>query len=631
MRLPALPPARRPGRLAATCLLVAGLTGVGVVPDAAASAPAETFSAMTMVSPPGGAGPLLWRSGVDAFDVVQGDTESVHIEVDGGETGGGFTVSLSAPLGESLRPGTYADVVPHDLRQGSQGGFLVQGTQVCFGTGRFEVLDLAFDQGRVSRLHARYAITCDDPFVQPRIGEILLNQPRPAGDLLVLPRAVELPRTLVGAAPYSVRASVVNHGLTPLVPGTPVVTGPDAASFTVEPGTCAQPVNGGGTCAADVRFAPSRSGGHSATLVFPGAPDQPVPLRGEGDQSRSSWRTFSEPGDPIGGGVAREWAASTATVVPTGGAYSLRLGLHLPGQYGPAAIAEFAGAQGQPLRAGQSYTYDPGDLYDPYDPDDPSDPMDPYPAWGPQMSISRMTTDGGRRCQREAARFTVHELEGAPSGGLNRVSISFEQRCVGASGALRGTVEYRAAEPAPPVTLDAAAMRPWFTDIAGTTHERGVALLAREGSARGHGDGTYRPQQSLTRGQQASLLARALRLPPAETPSGLRDTAGTAHAAAIDAVVQAGVARGHADGTFRPEATVTRGQTATMLAAALQLPDAPAVGFSDTTEDAHARDIGALAAAGIGGEDGDGSYRPLQPFSRGQLASALSTGLALHP
>lgn len=634
MRLPALLTALRPARLAAACLLVAGLTGVGVVPDAAASAPAETFSAMTMVHSPRGEGPLLWRSGVDAFDVVQGDTENLYIDINGGETGGGFTVSLGAPLGESLRVGVYEHAVITHLRQGDSAGFLVEGTEICGGFGRFEILDLAFDQDRVSRLHVRYAIACDEYFVSPTFGEILLNQPYPDGDLLVLPRAVEVPRTPVGVASYAARATVLNHGPRPLTPLAPVVTGPDAAAFSVGPSTCAAPVTVGGTCSADVRFTPSRAGHHSATLTFPGAPDQPVPLRGQGDPSRSTWRTFSEPGDPIGGGVPQSWAPPIATVTPTGEAHSLRLGLHLPGQSGAVAIANFQGAQRQPLRAGQTYTYDPADLYDPYDPydpDNPSDPMDPYPAWGPQMSISRMSTDGGGQCKREAARFTVHELETAPSGLLDRVSISFEQRCVGAQGALRGTVEYRAANAAPPVTLDAAAMQPWFTDIAETTHETGVALLAREGSARGHGDRTYRPQQPLTRGQQASLLARALRLPPAASASGLRDIAGTAHAAAIDAVVQAGVARGHADGTFRPDATVTRGQTATMLAAALRLPDAAAGGFNDTTGDAHARDIDALAAAGIVGGYGDGSYRPLSPVSRGQLATALATGLALQP
>lgn len=614
-----------------TCLLAAGLTGVGVAPGAAATAPAETYSALTMVKDGGTAPPLLWRSGVDAFDVVAGDTENLSIDVNGGDTGGGFTVLLSAPLGESLRVGTYEHAVYNHLRQGRSAGFLVEGTTSCSGLGRFEVLDLAFDSGRVSRLHARYAIACDEHWIKPTFGEILLNQPYPAGDLLVLPRAVEVPRTSVGETPYAARATVVNHGPAPVTPGEPAVTGPDAAAFTVGPGTCAAPLPAGGTCTADIRFAPSRGGRHEATLTFPGAPDQAVPLRGEGDPSRSGWRTFSEPGDPIGGGVAQAWAPPAASVTPTGNAHSLRLGLHVPGHEGAFAIASFSGAQHQPLQAGRTYTYDPADRYDPYDPDDPSDPMDPYPTWGPQMSISRTTADGGGQCKREAARFTVHELEESAGGLLERVSISFEQRCVGADGVLRGTVEYRAAEPAPAVTLDASAMQPWFTDIAGHTHETGVALLARQGSARGHGDGTYRPQQALTRGQQASLVARALRLAPADEPTGLRDTAGTAHAAAIDAVVQAGLARGYDDGTFQPEAMVTRGQTATMLAAALQLPAVTAVGFTDTAADAHAPGIDALAAAGIVGGYGDGSYRPSLPVRRGQLATALSSGLALRP
>jgi hypothetical protein len=111
------------------------------------------------------------------------------------------------------------------------------------------------------------------------------------------------------------------------------------------------------------------------------------------------------------------------------------------------------------------------------------------------------------------------------------------------------------------------ARRCGFYDVAGTTHEAGVAAVTTAGIARGYADGTFRPQAVLTRGQMATLLANALDLPAGE--HGFTDVAGTTHEAGIAAVTTAGIARGYADGTFRPQAVLTRGQMATLLANAL--------------------------------------------------------------
>jgi hypothetical protein len=111
------------------------------------------------------------------------------------------------------------------------------------------------------------------------------------------------------------------------------------------------------------------------------------------------------------------------------------------------------------------------------------------------------------------------------------------------------------------------ARRCGFYDVAGTTHEAGIAAVTTAGIARGYADGTYRPQAALTRGQMATLLANALDLPAGE--HDFTDVAGTTHEAGIAAVTTAGIARGYADGTYRPQAALTRGQMATLLANAL--------------------------------------------------------------
>ena len=81
----------------------------------------------------------------------------------------------------------------------------------------------------------------------------------------------------------------------------------------------------------------------------------------------------------------------------------------------------------------------------------------------------------------------------------------------------------------------------------------------------------YCPQDSVTRGQMATFLVKAFDLPDAD-PAGFTDTAGNVHAARIDALATAGVTTGCKTDPLRycPDGPVTRGQIATFLYRALE-------------------------------------------------------------
>ena len=108
-----------------------------------------------------------------------------------------------------------------------------------------------------------------------------------------------------------------------------------------------------------------------------------------------------------------------------------------------------------------------------------------------------------------------------------------------------------------------------FDDVQGTTHEAGVGRVVGWQVAGGFADGTYRPTEGITRGQMATFLTRALQLPDGE-PGSFDDTAGTTHEESIDAVASAGIAEGVEEGLFDPHGPVTRGQMATFLVRALE-------------------------------------------------------------
>ena len=175
-----------------------------------------------------------------------------------------------------------------------------------------------------------------------------------------------------------------------------------------------------------------------------------------------------------------------------------------------------------------------------------------------------------------------------------------------------------------------------FTDIAGSTHEDAILAVNRAEVAGGYPDGTFRPQRAVTRGQMAAFLARTLDLDPdavAEPSDAFDDIEGTTHQDAILAVADAEVASGFGDGTYRPDATVTRGQMAAFLMRGLQLGgvdgDVEEPAFPDVAGTTHAQAVSAIVQAGITGGFADGTYRPADEVTRGQMATFLARALGL--
>ncbi len=162
-----------------------------------------------------------------------------------------------------------------------------------------------------------------------------------------------------------------------------------------------------------------------------------------------------------------------------------------------------------------------------------------------------------------------------------------------------------------------------FSDSVGDTHELAICELAASGVTTGRSDGTFGPRGEVTRGQMASFLARALGLELDVSVTSYSDVAGTTHARAIAAVSEAGIASGFSDGSFRPNQPVSREQMASFLARGWDLPNGSAARFSDVSSSVHRGAIGAIASAGITHGFADGTYRPRDNVSRAQMASFL--------
>lgn len=169
---------------------------------------------------------------------------------------------------------------------------------------------------------------------------------------------------------------------------------------------------------------------------------------------------------------------------------------------------------------------------------------------------------------------------------------------------------------------------PEFTDLDQTVHAEAIRLVAEDGITQGYPDGTFRPREDVRRDQMATFVAAALRLDPrhADFPDVPRENV---HQTSIGAIAHAGITQGFPDGTYRPREFVTRGQMATFLAKGLDLPAGDAT-FSDVPPDyVHADAIAALADSGITEGFPDGTFRPNAQVKRDQMAAFLARGIPL--
>lgn len=93
-----------------------------------------------------------------------------------------------------------------------------------------------------------------------------------------------------------------------------------------------------------------------------------------------------------------------------------------------------------------------------------------------------------------------------------------------------------------------------------------VGWMATSGITAGFGDGTFRPGAPVTRGELATFLWRIAGAPPHPDAAPFRDVpTGSWASPAVSWAAVHGVVEGYPDGTFRPDDPVSRAETVTLL------------------------------------------------------------------
>ena len=172
-----------------------------------------------------------------------------------------------------------------------------------------------------------------------------------------------------------------------------------------------------------------------------------------------------------------------------------------------------------------------------------------------------------------------------------------------------------------------------FDDDDQSIHEGAIEAMVAAGITEGCRGDLYCPTDDVTRAQMATFLVRALddALDPA-TRDWFPDDEDSIHEANIDVIAENDIAVGYPDGTFGPEDPVTRGQIATFLVRALDnLDPATRDWFPDDEDSIHEANINVIAENGITLGYGDGTYRPMTTISRAEMATMLMRALGLDP
>ncbi|HEX7065253.1 MAG TPA: S-layer homology domain-containing protein, partial [Bacillales bacterium] len=160
-----------------------------------------------------------------------------------------------------------------------------------------------------------------------------------------------------------------------------------------------------------------------------------------------------------------------------------------------------------------------------------------------------------------------------------------------------------------------------FPDSRNHWAKREISYLTKCGIIEGFPNGTFHPDESITRAQAAKIISEELRLPPNE--SDFPDVESSKwYAPYVGAVEKAGIIIGYPDGEFRPEKTLSRAEMAKILVKAYALTGDSSQTFTDVKKDFWAKSyIQTLVANGIAVGYPDQTFRPTAKMTRAEFSA----------
>lgn len=173
-----------------------------------------------------------------------------------------------------------------------------------------------------------------------------------------------------------------------------------------------------------------------------------------------------------------------------------------------------------------------------------------------------------------------------------------------------------------------------FSDIAGHWAESIILDAVERGFINGYGDGTFRPQNHITRAEFTAILVRALGLPTilhGTTDQPFVDHEDIPHWARpyVYAATEAKLVNGYEDDTFRADERITRSEMAALLVRALDGgagadgPEKPSYADAEDIPAWAAEEVAAATQAGLMQGTGHNRFAPNVYTVRAEAAAAI--------
>jgi peptidoglycan/xylan/chitin deacetylase (PgdA/CDA1 family) len=153
-----------------------------------------------------------------------------------------------------------------------------------------------------------------------------------------------------------------------------------------------------------------------------------------------------------------------------------------------------------------------------------------------------------------------------------------------------------------------------------------IAFLAQQGIINGFPDGTFRPEASVSRAEVAVMIGRIMDFDQKTKETIFKDVPERHYASGyIQAAAEQGIIEGFPGGEYRPYDSISRGDMALILQRAFQLENKSASSFYDVTEkDYFYEAVLALVEEEVTRGFPDGSFRPRNSLTRGEFSAFLA-------
>ncbi|MGD6856692.1 S8 family peptidase [Bacillus infantis] len=175
--------------------------------------------------------------------------------------------------------------------------------------------------------------------------------------------------------------------------------------------------------------------------------------------------------------------------------------------------------------------------------------------------------------------------------------------------------------------VSAEIASPYFKDITNSLwYSRHLIYLNREGILNGYQEKMIGPGKLVTRAEAVAMIGRALGIEGTQKATRFKDVPSASFASGyIEGAAASGILTGFKDGTFRPNEPVTRAEMAILIARGYKLPDASNVSFSDVSPSiAGSKEILKIAGAHISEGYPDGTFKPGEKMLRSSYAVFLA-------